>query len=110
MPAGSRKFGLWSCSGHETEPADIDEQVAQLLQRLNPNLQAWQELADRFQIDLFCAWFMKRLNEGIEISPKTFLALAQRHIVLSLDIYGNDGDEAGPRRTPARRARGTLAS
>jgi hypothetical protein len=88
------KFGLWSCPAHETEPADIDEQVAELLQRLNPDLQAWQQLADRFELDLFCGWFMKRPNEGIEISPATLLALAERHIVLSLDIYGSDGDEA----------------
>lgn len=44
-------------------------------------------------MDLFCGWFMERLNEGIEISPETTLALAQRHIALSLDIYGHDGDE-----------------
>lgn len=87
------KFGFWSCAGPETEPADIDAQVAQLLQRLTPNLDVWRQLADRFQIDLFCGWFMEHLNEGVQISPTTLMALAERQIVLSLDIYGY-GDEA----------------
>ncbi|MEU4607867.1 hypothetical protein AB0F43_33200 [Kribbella sp. NPDC023972] len=38
-------------------------------------------------------WFMEHLNEGIEISPATLMALARRRIMLSLDIYGH-GDEA----------------
>lgn len=81
------KFGLWSCAGPETEPADIDAQVRQLLQRLTPDVSVWQQLAKRFDVDLFCGWFMEHLNEGVEISPATMSALAQRRIVLSLDIY-----------------------
>jgi hypothetical protein len=32
------------------------------------------------------------MNEGIEISPETLLALGQRNVVLDLDIYGSDGE------------------
>lgn len=78
------KSGLWSCSGVDSEPADIDSQVTGLLQRLTPDLDTWQRLADAFHIDLFCGWFMERLNEGVEISPETLMALAQRRVVLSL--------------------------
>ena len=81
------KLGFWSCTGPATEPADIDAQVTELLQRLNPDLDVWQRLAEKFHIDLFCGWFMENLNEGIEISPGTLMALAQRRITLSLDIY-----------------------
>jgi hypothetical protein len=38
-------------------------------------------------------------NEGVEISPETMVALGQRGIQLSIDIYGPDalsGDRATP--------------
>ena len=86
------KFGFWSASGPETEPADIDAQATELVQRLTADLDVWQQLADRFHVDLFCGWFIEHLNEGVEISPATLMALAQRRITLSLDIYGHEDD------------------
>jgi hypothetical protein len=49
-------------------------------------------LAERFGVDLFCGWFMKFGNEGLSIAPGTLKALADRHIVLDLDIYAGDSE------------------
>jgi hypothetical protein len=41
-------------------------------------------------VALFCGWFMRESNEGVEISAHTLGLLGERGIVLSLDIYGPD--------------------
>lgn len=88
------RAGLWTYDGPEKEPADIDPQVAEVLEGLTPDLRVWEGLADRFKIDLFCGWFLKHLNEGLEVSPETLLALGQRRIALGLDLYGGHEDHA----------------
>jgi hypothetical protein len=85
---------MWLLEASETVPADLDAQVDELLGRLTPDLGTWHELADRFSVDLFCGWFMSRLNEGLEVSPRTLLALGERRVVLGLDIYGGDDEDA----------------
>ena len=86
------KFGFWVLDGPETQPADLDTQVNELLGPLTSDLGTWQEIAARFSVDLFCGWFMKFGNEGVAISPATLKALAERQIALDLDIYAGDSD------------------
>lgn len=83
---------MWTLDGPETEPADIDTQVGVLLPRITDDLGIWHELAATFDVSLFCGWFMRYGNEGIVIAPETLLALAERRIVLDLDIYAGDDD------------------
>ena len=85
-------IGMWSYEGPATEPADVDAQVTALLGDLTPDLGVWMKLTASYDVDIFCGWFMQRINEGVQISPATLLALGQRKIVLSLDIYGSDSD------------------
>jgi len=82
------RAGLWSYAGPDTSPGNIDTQVTELLSGLTSDLLIWEGLAERFKIDLFCGWFLRSLNEGIEVSAETLLALCERHIILGLDIYG----------------------
>jgi hypothetical protein len=91
------KFGLWTYQAQETGPADVDAQVAELLGQLTPDVQVWRQLAGRFDMDLFCGWFMERANEGLDIAPDTLMSLAERRIALSLDIYGAENEEEGGR-------------
>ncbi|WP_158636160.1 DUF4279 domain-containing protein [Tsukamurella sputi] len=46
--ARNARFGLCSLGAEDTEPADIDTQVAQLLSGLPADLGAWRELSDRY--------------------------------------------------------------
>jgi hypothetical protein len=93
-PIRLAKHGMWLLQAAETVPADLDAQVDELLGHLTPDLGTWHELADRFSVDLFCGWFMSRPNEGLEVSPRTLLALGERQVVLGLDIYGGDDEDA----------------
>jgi hypothetical protein len=83
-------FGQWRLHATVTEPENLESQVAELLGKLTTDLTVWRDLGSRFDIDLFCGWFMSGANEGVAIEPKTLLALGERGITLSLDIYGPD--------------------
>ena len=98
--AGGKVFvarrGGWRLCASRREPADLDAQVAELLGQLTTDLEVWRGLASRFKVDLFCGWFMHEGNEGISVSPATMRALADRGILLDIDLYrgyGNDDDE-----------------
>jgi hypothetical protein len=78
---------MWRLEATDREPEDLDGQIAELLSRLTPSLDVWRELCGRYQIDLFCGFFMRETNEGLEVSAESMAKLGQRGIVLGLDIY-----------------------
>ena len=86
------KNGVWRLEAEPTEPEDFDLQVVQLLSGLTKDLRAWQKLSERFKLHVFCGWFMKESNEGVDIKPNTLAALGSRGISLALDIYAPEGD------------------
>jgi Domain of unknown function (DUF4279) len=86
------KNGVWRLEAAPTEPEDFDLQVEQLLSGLTQDLRAWNELSERFKLDVFCGWFMKESNEGVDIKPSTLAALGSRGISLALDIYAPGSD------------------
>jgi hypothetical protein len=81
------KFGAWRLEASDREPEDLDGQIAELLGKLTPSTDVWQSIAERYDVILFCGFFMQETNEGVEISPASLAALGQRRIVLGLDIY-----------------------
>lgn len=82
------RTGSWCLDAEDSEPADIDGQVRELLERLTSDLDIWSDLSRRFQVELFCGWFMRGGDEGIGVSPSTMAALSQRGIELGICIYG----------------------
>ncbi|WP_100448575.1 DUF4279 domain-containing protein [Glycomyces xiaoerkulensis] len=97
-PTRIRRFGLWSLAAADTPPADLDAQVEELLGRLTDDMAVWSDLGARFDLDLFCGWFMHRWNEGATIEADTLEALGSRGIRLFVDLYnGPDEDEDAAR-------------
>lgn len=84
------RTGLWMLSAKDTSPENLDAQVAELLGRLSADLSVWHALSTRFDIDLFCGWFMGGSNEGVEIASATLLAMGERGIRLGIDLYAPD--------------------
>jgi hypothetical protein len=80
-------FGLWRLEARNREPENVNGQVEELLSQVTSKLEVWRVLGRRFEVDLFCGWFMNESNEGLDISPASLLALGERGIQLSLDIY-----------------------
>jgi hypothetical protein len=86
------KFGQWCLKATPAKPEDMNGQVAEILECLTSDLQVWKGLSERFEIDLFCGWFMGESNEGVGISPKVLLSLGERGIELSVDLYAPRAD------------------
>ena len=76
-----------------SETGDFDGQISQLLSHTDVTLDMCASLAKKFEMDIFCGWFMHEGNEGIVISPQTLHMLGERHIGLSADIYAPLIDE-----------------
>ena len=86
------KFGMWRLMAAETTPGDLDAQVREILAQLTSDIAVWNHLAEKYEMDVYCGWFMEKENEGMGISATTLRELGVRGIELSLDIYSGDGD------------------
>ena len=88
------RTGSWRLVASERNPEDdLEGQVAEIFSRLNADPAAWKALAEAYTIDLFVGLFMARDNEGLTLSPQALATLSERHVRLSLDIYGPNGDD-----------------
>jgi hypothetical protein len=87
-----RKSGAWFLRVPEAEPENLNAQVSELLSKMTSDLDVWSTVTQRYEVDLFCGWFMEESNEGVSVSPHTLRLLGERGIELSLDIYGPDGN------------------
>ena len=82
-----RRTGLWCLDAPDRQPEDLDAQIGELLSQLTPDLHVWASLARRFELDLFCGFFMKKSHEGLEVSALTLKALGERGIKLAMCLY-----------------------
>ena len=88
-----KKTGAWILDAEPTESADFDGQISRLLGDIDLSLDDWASLASRFEMDIFCGWFMHESNEGIAVSAKTLRDLGDRNIALSVDMYAPLDDD-----------------
>jgi hypothetical protein len=79
--------GAWRLQAAEAEPEDLDGQIAEIFEKLNPDMSVWKNLSEKYHIDLFVGLFMEESNEGMDVSSKSLQLLGERGIVLALDIY-----------------------
>jgi hypothetical protein len=88
-----KKSGAWILEAEPSETGDFNGQISQLLSHTNATLDVWASFARKFEMDIFCGWFMHESNEGIDISPQTLLMLGERNIALSVCLYAPLDDE-----------------
>jgi hypothetical protein len=86
------RTGLWHLRAGDTKPANIDEQVAEILAKLPSDLGVWRSLIARYRVNLFCGWFMDQSDEGLELSPRTLSTLGDRGIELQVCLYAPTRD------------------
>lgn len=78
---------LWILRAEAASPENLDGQIKALLDRLTQDLSVWTQLAERFELELFCGLFMSHDNQGLGLSVTSLEALACRRIRLGMDIY-----------------------
>lgn len=94
-PGGARiaRTGSWRLQAADSTGDNADRQISEILDQLTTDLDVWKSLAARFDVDLFCGWFLEESNEGVTLSSNTLLALGERGIELDVDIYGSGKDD-----------------
>jgi hypothetical protein len=93
-PSYLAKTGTWLLEAADAEPGDIEAQVVEVLGRVTHDAKVWQQLGERFELDIYCGAFMQTGNEGIELSPQTLLLLGQRGLALGVELYAPSQDDA----------------
>jgi hypothetical protein len=83
------KFGSWHLNSDPLLPDDLDAQIRNLLASLSSGITSWNDLTNQHRADLFCGLFLTESNQGLVLTPDTMVAIAQRGLKLSLDIYGS---------------------
>lgn len=86
------KTGSWHFQAKKREPEDLNAQIEVILSQLTSDLAIWEKLYQSYNVDMFCGLFMGNWNDGLSLSPEIMLALGQRRIVLSLDVYSGSDD------------------
>jgi len=82
-----RETGGWHLDAAEQQPGDVNAHVSELFRRVNNDVSAWATLSGRYEIDLFCVYFMSETDESLEVSAATLKVLGDRDIKLELSIY-----------------------
>ena len=77
----------WCLHAPESKDADIDSQVAWILNQLTNDIGIWKKIAEDYRVDMFCGFFMERLNRGVSLSVKSMADLSERGIQIGFDIY-----------------------
>ena len=87
------KHGRWQYT-KPNSPEPIDDQVVALLNDLTDDPDVWQDVASRFNVDLFVGVFMRDWNRGFDLSVPTLRLLADKRIPIGFDIYADADDES----------------
>jgi len=85
-PPHAATEGTWAIQTKRSTN-DIEEQLFELFGRLTTNLETWRSLTSRFHADLFCGVFIAWFGHGFSMSPALHRALADRHLLITFDIY-----------------------
>ena len=80
--------GSWRVEAERREPGDLDGQINDLLDRLSDDLPAWRSFSQRYRGRVFCGLFLASGNEGLTLRSETLARLAERGLLIDLDIYG----------------------
>ncbi len=89
-----RRYGMWRLKSDDAEPEAYDVQIQSLLAKVTADLQVWLALGKRYQVDLFCGYFMDDSNQGFTLSLATLSALAARGIEPGFDLYAPESEGA----------------
>jgi hypothetical protein len=86
----SHPTGSWRIEADLCEPENLSKQIAGLLASLPSDLAVWRELTRRFRGVVFCGLWMTSYNDGLKLNAEALGSIAERGLLLDLDIYADD--------------------
>jgi len=87
------RTGQWHLDANDREPEDLNGQISEILGQITGDLEVWRLLSQKYEIDLFCGWFMKEGGEGLEVSAESLAALGDRGIKLGVCLYAPTAED-----------------
>ncbi len=84
---------MWILEVPDAEPESFDMQVDRLLSTLTQDFAVWRSLGQRYEVDLYCGFFMRTTNQGFAVAVETLGALVDRGIELGFDVYAPSPEE-----------------
>ncbi len=84
--------GAWILDSALPEKVEVEEHIEVLLASVSNDMDEWSSLTDRFSASVLCSLFLDQYNEGFELSPRIAQSLAERGLVVAVDIYSGDVD------------------
>lgn len=79
--------GSWLLDGQLDRSIELEQQVKNLMEMVTDEISIWQDLANRYQLDISCGLFLDSMNRGFELSPELMKYLSDRKIKIGFDIY-----------------------
>jgi len=82
------RTGSWRVVAEDRQPADVDRQINEILDRCSDDIASWRAFSHRFAGRVFCGLFLNDSNEGVALRPETLARIGDRGLCLDLGIYG----------------------
>lgn len=94
-PGGARpqRTGIWLLDLGDSPEWELADGISTLLNRMPDDPELWADLADRYEIDLFCGAFLRATNRGFDLPKELIRRMADRQLAFGVDIYCNVPNE-----------------
>lgn len=81
------RTGMWHRATAWCRPADLDQQIAEVLAGTSQDMAVWNALCSRYNAEVYCGLRLQEGNEGFDISPASMRLLGERGLRLGFDVY-----------------------
>ena len=86
-------WGKWLLQGdHDNNP--VEPKILHLLQRCTPDFNAWHILTSKYDVWLTIVGYFENWNRELDLSPEILRLLAERQLMLKIDVYFTDDEKA----------------
>lgn len=90
------KTGRWALTieSKDCKEADLEDRLKMLFEKLPADLQVWEALAARYEVDVFCGLFLATHNRGFGLSAEMSKTLSDRGLEIGFDVYFDPPEQA----------------
>lgn len=87
------KTGTWLLNREKGSEKNLEEQILELFEELPKDLEVWQDLAERFEADIYCGAWLKAWNRDVWFSPDLLKQISDRGLHIGIAIYCDCDEE-----------------
>jgi hypothetical protein len=84
---------MWEIDVDEQDPPHFEGVVWKLLKKLTSDLKVWHQLAESYDIDLWCGLWLDGWNDMFSVEDELVRALADRRLAMVFDVYECEDEE-----------------